>query len=201
MQYLSYALRFVPLVIMGLLTLGTYWMVQMNTPDASNAVIKKHVPDYTVKNIKMTTLDVDGQTKYRVVGSNLIHFEDDTGYEMKQPVARRFNIDKPPTTVKADMGYMDNNMSILELVNNATLNRPAQPATSDQKGSARLFMSSSKFVIFLNDDIVKTDRPVILEQGLSIMQSQDGAIFDNVTQKLTMLGQVRGRIESESKGK
>jgi lipopolysaccharide export system protein LptC len=52
----------------------------------------------------------------------------------------------------------------------------------------------------MNEDIVKTNRPVNLEQGLSIMTSQEGAIFDNVNQKLTMIGQVRGRIESESKG-
>jgi lipopolysaccharide export system protein LptC len=32
------------------------------------------------------------------------------------------------------------------------------------------------------------------------MTSQEGAVFDNVNQKLTMVGQVKGRIESESKG-
>jgi lipopolysaccharide export system protein LptC len=33
------------------------------------------------------------------------------------------------------------------------------------------------------------------------MTSQEGASFDNVTQKLTMIGQVRGRIESEKQSK
>jgi lipopolysaccharide export system protein LptC len=61
-------------------------------------------------------------------------------------------------------------------------------------------MSSSKFTVLMNEDIVKTNRPVNLEQGLSIMTSQEGAVFDNVHQKLTMIGQVKGRIESESKG-
>jgi len=32
------------------------------------------------------------------------------------------------------------------------------------------------------------------------MTSQEGAIFDNVHQKLTMIGQVKGRIESENTG-
>ena len=51
----------------------------------------------------------------------------------------------------------------------------------------------------MNDDIVKTNQPVTLEQGLSVMTARDGAIFDNVHQKLIMNGQVRGRIESEKK--
>jgi lipopolysaccharide export system protein LptC len=91
-------------------------------------------------------------------------------------------------------------MTILDLVGNASLTRPAQAATATQAGSARLLMTSSKFTVLMNEDIVKTNRPVSLEQGLSIMTSQEGAIFDNVNQKLTMIGQVKGRIESESKG-
>lgn len=92
-------------------------------------------------------------------------------------------------------------MTILQLVGNATLTRPAQSATATQAGTARMFMSSSRFTVLMNEDIVKTNQPVNLEQGLSIMTSQEGAIFDNVHQKLTMIGQVKGRIESESKGK
>jgi lipopolysaccharide export system protein LptC len=60
-------------------------------------------------------------------------------------------------------------------------------------------MKSSKFTVLMNEDIVKTNQPVTLEQGLSVMNSQDGAIFDNVNQKLIMTGQVKGRIESEQK--
>jgi lipopolysaccharide export system protein LptC len=60
-------------------------------------------------------------------------------------------------------------------------------------------MASSHFTVFLNDDVVKTNRPVTLEQGLSIMTSQEGAIYDNVRQKLTMIGTVRGRLEVEKK--
>jgi lipopolysaccharide export system protein LptC len=61
-------------------------------------------------------------------------------------------------------------------------------------------MSSQKFTVLMNEDIVKTNLPVVLEQGLSVMTSQEGAIFDNVQQKLTMIGQVKGRIESDNTG-
>jgi lipopolysaccharide export system protein LptC len=192
-------LRFLPILLMGLLTLGTYWMVQLTNPDSDNIQPKRHIPDYIMDQIVVTTLGPDGSTRYRVVGDKLTHYEDDASSEINLPIARRFNTDKPATTVRSDKGFLNGDLTILELVGNATLIRPAQPATAKQAGSARMFMSSSRFTILMNDDIVKTNQPVTLEQGLSVMTARDGAIFDNVHQKLIMNGQVRGRIESEKK--
>jgi len=193
-------LKFLPMLLMAILTLGTYWMVQMNEPNLDAEKQKRHVPDYIMDGIVVTTLGPEGNTKFRVVGQKLIHYEDDASSEIDWPIARRFHETKPAITIKSDKGFLDGDMTILDLVGNASLTRPPQAATATQAGSARLFMSSSKFTVLMNEGIVKTNRPVNLEQGLSIMTSQEGAVFDNVHQKLTMIGQVKGRIESESKG-
>jgi lipopolysaccharide export system protein LptC len=200
MGILAQVLKFLPMLLMAFLTLGTYWMVQMNEPNLDTEKQKRHVPDYIMDGIVVTTLGPAGNTKFRVVGQKLTHYEDDASSEIDWPIARRFHETKPAITVKSDKGFLDGDMTVLDLVGNASLTRPAQAATATQAGSARLFMSSSKFTVLMNDDIVKTNRPVNLEQGQSIMTSQEGAIFDNVHQKLTMIGQVKGRIESESKG-
>jgi lipopolysaccharide export system protein LptC len=201
MGIVTRVLKFLPMLLMAALTLGTYWMVQMNEPNLNTEKQKRHVPDYIMEGVVVTTLGPEGNTKFRVVGQKLIRYEDDASSEIDWPIARRFHETRPPITVKSDKGFMDGDMTILDLVGNASLTRPAQAATATQTGSARLFMSSSKFTVLMNDDIVKTNRPVNLEQGLSIMTSQEGAVFDNVHQKLTMIGQVKGRIESEPKGK
>jgi lipopolysaccharide export system protein LptC len=201
MNFLSSTLRLMPLLLMGLLTLGTYWMVKVTTAEDNSDRPKNHTPDYIVDNVIITTLSATGDAKYRIIGDRLTHYEDDASAVMDNPIARRFNPDKPPTTVRSDKALMNGDISILDLDGNASLIRPAQPASGDKPGSARLFMSSSRFTILLNDDVVKTNRPVVLEQGQSIMTSQEGASFDNVTQKLTMIGQVRGRIESEKQAK
>jgi lipopolysaccharide export system protein LptC len=201
MGIMAQVLKFLPMLLMAILTLGTYWMVQMNEPNLDTEKQKRHVPDYIMDGIVVTTLGPEGNTKFRVVGQKLTHYEDDASSEIDWPIARRFHKTKPPITVKSDKGFLDGDMTMLDLIGNASLIRPAQPATASQAGSARLLMTSSKFTVLMNEDIVKTNRPVNLEQGLSIMTSQEGAIFDNVHQKLTMIGQVKGRIESESKGK
>jgi lipopolysaccharide export system protein LptC len=200
MGIMAQVLKFLPMLLMAFLTLGTYWMVQMNEPNLDTEKQKRHVPDYIMDGIVVTTLGPEGNTKFRVVGQKLTHYEDDASSEIDWPIARRFHETKPAITVKSDKGFLDGDMTVLDLVGNASLTRPAQVATATQAGSARLFMSSSKFTVLMNDDIVKTNRPVNLEQGQSIMTSQEGAVFDNVHQKLTMIGQVKGRIESESKG-
>jgi lipopolysaccharide export system protein LptC len=200
MAIMAQVLKFLPMLLMAFLTLGTYWMVQMNEPNLDTEKQKRHVPDYIMNGIVVTTLGPEGNTKFRVVGQKLTHYEDDASSEIDWPIARRFHETKPAITVKSDKGFLNGDMTVLDLVGNASLTRPAQAATATQAGSARLFMSSSKFTVLMNDDIVKTNRPVNLEQGLSIMTSQEGAVFDNVHQKLTMIGQVRGRIESEPKG-
>ena len=200
MGIMAQVLKFLPMLLMAFLTLGTYWMVQMNDPNLDTEKQKRHVPDYIMDGIVVTTLGPEGNTKFRVVGQKLTHYEDDASSEIDWPIARRFHETKPAITVKSDKGFLDGDMTVLDLVGNASLTRPAQAATATQAGSARLFMSSSKFTVLMNDDIVKTNRPVNLEQGQSIMTSQEGAVFDNVHQKLTMIGQVKGRIESESKG-
>lgn len=99
MNFIALVLKFLPMFLMGLLTLGTYWMVQMSTPNLDAAKQKRHVPDYTMDKIVVTTLGPEGNTKFRVVGEKLIHYEDDASSEIDWPIARRFHETKPAITV------------------------------------------------------------------------------------------------------
>jgi lipopolysaccharide export system protein LptC len=199
MNALNNILRYMPILIMSLLSLGTYWLVKATTPQTQETRAKQHIPDYIVDGVTMTSLRADGSTKSRILSRKLVHFEDDLSSHLEYPIARQFNPGKPAVTVRSDTGILNGDMSLLNLIGNATLIRPNQPATDSMQALPRLYMASSHFTVFLNDDVVKTTRPVTLEQGLSIMTSQEGAIYDNVRQKLTMIGTVRGRLEVEKK--
>jgi lipopolysaccharide export system protein LptC len=59
---------------------------------------------------------------------------------------------------------------------------------------------SSYFKVLINDDVIETDKPITLEQGMSVMHSNDGGIFNNIEQSLVLSGQVRGRIERSQQG-
>jgi lipopolysaccharide export system protein LptC len=59
---------------------------------------------------------------------------------------------------------------------------------------------SSYFKVLINDDIIETDKPITLEQGLSVIRSTDGGVFNNIEQSMVLSGQVRGRIERVQPG-
>jgi lipopolysaccharide export system protein LptC len=115
------------------------------------------------------------------------------------PRMRLFQLNKAPVTVKADTGYIDGDVTIMDLYDNAEIYRPAQAATETQAASARMLAASSYFKVFINDDIIETDKPMTLEQGMSTMNSVAGGTFNNVDQSMRLLGRVKGRIERAPK--
>ena len=195
-------LRLMPLLLMGGLTLLTFWLVQKNTPLPINVIERprQHEPDYTIKNGALSYLNEQGQTKYRILGKELIHYDDDASIDITQPRMRLFQQDKSPVTVRAKRGHIDGDITILDLFDNVEIYRPPQAASETQKASPYMLAKSSYFQVLINDDIITTDKPVELEQGLSVMQSNDGGVFDNVKQSMQLLGTVKGRIEPAQQG-
>ena len=190
-------LRLTPLLLMGTLTLATFWLVQKVTPPEKSTLerVSLHEPDYTLTHGALSALNEVGNTKYRILGNKVIHYDDDASIDILTPRMRLFQLDKAPVTVKSDTGHLDGDLTILDLIDNASIFRPAQAATASQAATLRMLASSAYFKVLINDDIIETNRPVTLEQGMSIMQSTEGGRFNNVEQSMTLLGQVKGRIE------
>ena len=195
-------LRLMPLILMGTLTLATFWLVQKVTPPEKSSLerVRLHEPDYTITNGALTALNEMGNTKYRILGNKVIHYDDDASIDILSPRIRLFQLDKAPVTVKSDTGHLDGDLTILDLIDNASIFRPAQAATSSQAATLRMLASSTYFKVIINDDIIETNRPITLEQGISIMQSTEGGKFNNIEQSMTLLGQVKGRIERAPRG-
>jgi lipopolysaccharide export system protein LptC len=195
-------LRLMPLILMGALTLVTFWLVQKVTPPEKSTLerVRLHEPDYTITNGALSALNEMGNTKYRILGNKVIHYDDDASIDILTPRMRLFQLDKAPVTVKSDKGHIDGDLTILDLIDNASILRPAQAATASQAATLRMLASSTYFKVLINDDVIETNRPMTLEQGMSIMQSTAGGKFNNIEQSMTLLGQVKGRIERAPRG-
>ena len=190
-------LRLMPLIFMGALTLATFWLVQKTTPPKKSQLerVRLHEPDYTIKEGALSALNELGNTKYRILGVKVTHYDDDASIDILKPRMRLFQAEKPPVTVKSDTGHLDGDLTILDLYDNASIFRPAQEASASQPATLRMMASSSYFKVLINDDIIETNKPITLEQGMSIMHSTDGGIFNNIEQSMALSGQVKGRIE------
>jgi lipopolysaccharide export system protein LptC len=195
-------LRLMPLILMSALTLATFWLVRKNTSPEKSALerARLHEPDYIINDGALSALNELGNTKYRILGKQVTHYDDDASIDILTPRMRLFQLDKAPVTVKSDTGHLDGDLTVLDLIDNASIFRPAQAATATEPATLRMLASSSYFKVLINDDIIETDRPITLEQGISVMHSTEGGKFNNVEQSMTLSGQVKGRIERAPKG-
>jgi len=195
-------LRLMPLILMIALTLATFWLVQKNTPPEKSVLerARLHEPDYTINDGALSALNELGNTKYRILGKKVIHYDDDASIDILTPRMRFFQAGKAPVTVKSDTGHLDGDLTVLDLINNASIFRPAQAATAIEPATLRMLASSSYFKVLINDDIIETDKPITLEQGMSVINSNEGGIFNNIEQSMTLSGHVKGRIERAQRG-
>ena len=190
-------LRLMPLILMGTLTLATFWLVKKSSSIEKSAIerVRLHEPDYTITNGALSALNEFGVTKYRVLGKKVIHYDDDASIDIETPRIRLFPPEKSPVTVKADKGHLDGDLTILDLIDNAEIFRPPQAASATEPARPRMLARSSYFKVLINDDIIQTNKPIRLEQGVSVMNSTEGGVFNNIEQSMVLSGQVKGRIE------
>ena len=100
-------LRLMPLILMGTLTLSTFWLVEKTLPPekSTNERVRLHEPDYTIKHGTLSALNEFGDTKYRILGVKVTHYDDDASIDILTPRMRLFQAEKAPVTVKSDTGH------------------------------------------------------------------------------------------------
>ncbi len=191
-------MRLLPLLLMAIVAGSTFWLVQLNSPreDAEKSNVKRHEPDYWMERFSATELAEDGSTKMRFTGVKMVHYEDDQTYDVTTPAMRAYEPDRPPVTANANRGVMNAEGSVIDLYGNAFIVRQAG---ADVAKDPRMTAASQYFQLLVNDDIVKTDKPVQLTRGPSVMTA-NGLIFNNVTREVQLLGNVRGTIIMNSPG-
>jgi lipopolysaccharide export system protein LptC len=118
-------LRLMPLILMGSLTLVTFWLVKKSAPTEKSRIerVRLHEPDYTIQNGALSALNEVGNTKYRVLGKKVTHYDDDASIDIETPRIRLFPPEKSPVTVKSDRGHLDGDLTILDLIDNAEIYR------------------------------------------------------------------------------
>jgi lipopolysaccharide export system protein LptC len=188
--------KLIPLIIMGLITLASFWFLKKNTSEElpSPPRVLTHEPDYIFSNAKLTVLNLDGSTKYRLLGKEFKHYEDDASIDINLPRLRLMNPKAPPLTVSANKGQITGDLDIVELFNNADISRPAEVSPSGKVINPYLHMQSNYLKFFINEDKMTTHLPIKIQRGESIMTSTQGANYNNINQSLDMFGNVQGTI-------
>ena len=182
---------YIPVLLMGLLALGTYWLVK-NTPAAIPPVgqrVTGSEPDYYMRRFGIKTFDEAGQLKSHVSGAEVRHYPDTDTLEIDKALIRSYSINGRLTTSTGDRALTNGDGSEVQLIGNARVLREAGVDT-DGRVVPRLEFKGEFLHVFVNDERVKSHLPVVITRG-SDRFAGDSFAFNNLDRVVDLNGRVR----------
>ena len=189
---------YMPLLMMGALALGTYWLVRntpiFSTPEAAREA--SHDIDYFMRKFTVKTFDENGQLKSEIYGIEARHFPDTDILEIDQARIRSIRPDGRITTATANRAYSNGDGSEVQLTGNARVIRDAS-IDATGKETPRMEFRGEFLHAFLNDERVKSHKPVLLIRGTDQFVG-DTFAYDNLDQVADLKGRVHGILVPRS---
>ena len=188
---------YLPILLMGVLALGTYWLVR-SAPVFLPAEAERaatHDPDYFMKNFSVKTFDATGRLKSEVTGADARHFPDTDTLEIDQVRIRSFNELGQLTIATANRALSNADGSEVHLFGNALVVRDAVVSKAGQT-TPRLEFRGELLHALMNTEQVKSDKPVQLTRGNDRFTG-DSMDYDNLARVMQLRGRVKGLLVPE----
>ena len=181
---------FFPLAMAALLAIISYWVSQ--TVEQQGAKIdgsSRHDPDYTMNNFVTTQTDKTGKLRYVLAAAEMVHYPDDDSTVLQRPRFTQYTVDKPYTQIEGLRGYISNNGEEIELVDNVKVVRQAF------EGKGEMQVLTEKLLILPNQDLVKTDSPVVIKQAPKTVIHATGMVYNKNKQTVQLFKRVKVHYE------
>ena len=189
---------YLPVVLMGLLVLGTYWLVRnapgVGSPGSSKDV--RHESDYYLRKFTMKTFDEVGLLKSEVYGIEARHYPDTDTLEIDEPRIRSFSVEGRLVTGTGRRALSNGDGSEVQLMGNA---RVVREATKDAAGNdlPRMEFKGEFLHSYVNEERVKSHLPVVMTRGTDQFKGDDFA-YNNLTGVADLKGRVKAILYPKS---
>jgi lipopolysaccharide export system protein LptC len=179
------------LAVMLALTLGSFWLLEVmrRAMDDAGTNRVRTEPDFYVENFNYVKIGQTGRAQYHFAGTRLTHNPQDDSYDVTRPVLTRVSEDRPPMTMQSDRAHMNSDGSEVHMYDNVHIDRPSSPTTT------HLHLSSQYLLLLPDDDVMKTDKPVVITQDLSRLTGT-GMFADNANRQFRLLSNVHGTYQA-----
>lgn len=186
---------YLPMLLMLLLALGTYWLMRSSslfaTPRADKEV--RRDPDYEMKRFSVKTFDQAGRLKSEVYGDQAWHYPHNDVLEISGVQIRNYNIERGYYTVAtASRAITTSQAKEVELIGKAHVLRPAV-VDKQARVLPRVSFRSEYLHAFLDEERVLSNKPVELIHGDSRIEAQS-LNFSKYDQVIELRGRVRGTL-------
>lgn len=185
---------YLPVILMGVLALGTYWLVR-STPLLllpEQEAPARHDPDYFMRKFSVKTFDGAGRLKSEVLGTGARHFPDTDTLEIDLVRIRSFNEEGRLTTATAKRALTNADASEVQLFGDA---RVVREPVIDKAGQPlpRMEFRGEFLHAFMETERVKSHKPVELIRGRDHFTA-DTMDFDNLDRVMELKGRVKGTL-------
>lgn len=183
-----------PLALMSVLALGSYWLVrtvpQLAAPAAPTVAL--HAPDYFMEEFAVKNFNRDGSLHAEVLGAAARHYPDVQWTEVDAIALRSQDAQGRLSRASANRGLTTEDASEVQLIGNAVVVREAQ-STEHAGASPRMEFRGEFLHFFAKTELVKSHLPVELRHGANRFTA-DALDYDNVTQVIELTGRVHATL-------
>jgi lipopolysaccharide export system protein LptC len=188
---------YLPVILMGLLALGTYWLAR-TTPGVAPVFGERaptHEADYFLRGFSVKNFDPEGRLRNEIQGAEARHFPDTDTTEIDLPRIRSYGEKGALTVATANKAISNGDGSQVQLIGNAVVTRET-PAAAGAAPPPRLEIRGDFLHAYMNEERVKSDRPVTLRRGEDVFEA-DHMQYDNLDRVLELQGRVRGTLRPQ----
>lgn len=188
---LSSLTAYLPLVLMALLALATWWLVK-NTPMLQGdkpVVAPRHIPDYTMRQFTVQRFAVDGSLRVQIEGDELRHYPDTDTLEVDTARIRSISPDGHVSVASAQKALSNGDGSEIQLSGHAHVVREAY--TVGNRVEEAVDFRGEFLHAFLRTEQVRSHLPVTVTHGSTHLQGA-AMTYDN----LSRVAQFNGRVKA-----
>lgn len=186
---------YLPLVLMGLLALVTYWMVRItpSLPEAREAKAQVHEVDFFMRGAVVKAYDGRGRLQNQLTGEEMRHYADNATIEVDQPRWQGLSAQGRITRARAQRGLSKDDGSEVQLIGQAVVMREAFTNAQGRHLPQQEFRGEFLH-IFADDERLRSHLPVEFTSGGDRFTA-DSFSYDHQSQVVELQGRVKARIE------
>lgn len=184
---------YLPVLSMGLLALGSYWVLRGAPPPPAPALERpvRHEPDYFMRRFSVRDFDAQGLIKSEVTGQELRHYPDDGSMEVDRVRLRSFNPNGAITYAEADLLTTDANQNTYVLERQVQVTR--ETPRSNGKSPPSVAFHGEQLRILVDADRIESDRPIVMTRGQDRITA-NSLRYDDNQQVADLQGSVRATL-------
>lgn len=183
---------YLPVLLMGLLALGTWWLVR-NAPLPPSAAATAHPtsgPDYFMREFSVQRFDPTGRLESEVQGQMARHYPANDTLEIDQVRIQTRTAQGQLTLASANRSLSNADGSEIQLFGNALITREA---TRTGRVQPKMEFRGEFLHLWPQVERVRSHLPVRLTRGQDQFTA-DAMEYDHLEQVLELKGRVRGTL-------